>query len=551
LIAEPKHGIILIGRKIKNLNQGVFSFVNAKNSALLKTLSLFFLTLATFLAAQVFLINNKVFEPSNGYFTESQLRDMGFSVVKNERVYLIHNKKLIIGSGGDFLVDFESYVPKAYTIINDVLYVKVDFISSFLKLSKMNDVYYDKPFSITSIDYTDDVLTIATSVPAKKEFFSVSLSKNTLSLKISPTQGDLKTPAGVSISRTNHTTIITVEKAVSNYKITYLENKIVVQLEPVIRKIEYTRRTETFVGRTFTVNYIIVDPRHTNITPLLPAKGIGSMATLANILSHHGYSNGVNANYFDPATGLPIDIVISNGKVLSHRYGLRPMFIQTTDGRVFIKKAYVDITVRIGDVLLLVKGVNTTSLGEVNLYTSEFALKIPNDRTRTYVVVKNGKVASIGYVSAVPSNSEVIMISNDIRNKFLPDLRVGQTVTVELYTDDGYQIKNAVGAGPLLLQDGNVIPDAAEEKLRYGGGIPTTRANRTIIAIKDGKVHLITIEGTNGVGMNFDEAAQFLKSKGYESAMMLDGGSSTSMVYAGKYVTSGSPRSIPVALGVK
>jgi len=101
------------------------------------------------------------------------------------------------------------------------------------------------------------------------------------------------------------------------------------------------------------------------------------------------------------------------------------------------------------------------------------------------------------------------------------------------------------------LQDGNIIPDAAEEKLRYGGGIPTTRANRTIIAIKDGKVHLITIEGKNGVGMNFDEAAQFLKSKGYDSAMMLDGGSSTSMVYAGKYVTSGTPRNIPVALGVK
>jgi len=33
--------------------------------------------------------------------------------------------------------------------------------------------------------------------------------------------------------------------------------------------------------------------------------------------------------------------------------------------------------------------------------------------------------------------------------------------------------------------------------------------------------------------------------------MMLDGGGSTSMVYGGKYVTNGSPRSIPVALGVR
>ncbi|MFN3692358.1 MAG: phosphodiester glycosidase family protein, partial [Fervidobacterium sp.] len=74
---------------------------------------------------------------------------------------------------------------------------------------------------------------------------------------------------------------------------------------------------------------------------------------------------------------------------------------------------------------------------------------------------------------------------------------------------------------------------------------------RTIVAIKDGKVHLITIQGLGGSGMNYDEAAKFLLSKGYESAMMLDGGSSTSMVYAGKYVTNGISRNIPVALGLK
>ncbi|AMW31955.1 Predicted protein [Fervidobacterium changbaicum] len=523
----------------------------SKYSKLLKFISIIFLTLATFLAAQIFLINNKVFEPSNGYFTESQLRDMGFNIVKNERVYLIYNKKLIIGSDGDFLVDFDQYVPKTYILSNNVVQVKADFIANFLKLTKINDVYYDKPFTITSISYEDDVLTITLSVSARKEFLSASLSNNVLSLKLSPAQGDVKVPSGVSISKTNHTISLGVAKAISSYKVTYSGNNIVVEMEPVIKRIDYIQRTETFAGRTFTVNYIIADPRYTNIAPLLPSKGIGSTATLATILSQNGYSNGVNANYFDPSTALPIDIVIANGKVLSHRYGLRPMFIQTVDGKAFIKKAYVDITIRIGGTLLLVKGVNTTSLSEVNLYTSEFALRIPNDRTKTYIVVRSGKVSSIGYVASVPANSEVIMLSNDVKNKFLPGLSVGQSVSIELYTDEGYQIKNAVGAGPLLLQDGNIIPDAAEEKLRYGGGIPTTRADRTIIAIKDGKVHLITIEGKNGSGMNFDEAAQFLKSKGYESAMMLDGGSSTSMVYAGKYVTSGTPRNIPVALGVK
>ncbi|MFN3329180.1 MAG: phosphodiester glycosidase family protein, partial [Fervidobacterium pennivorans] len=231
--------------------------------------------------------------------------------------------------------------------------------------------------------------------------------------------------------------------------------------------------------------------------------------------------------------------------------GLRPIFVQTTDNRVFISKNYIDITVRIGDVLLLVKGVNTRSPGEVNLYTDEFGLTIPKDTSKSYIVIKDGKVTSIGYVQYVQKNSIVIMISNETLKNYLSGNLIGKNVSIEIYTDNGFKIRNAVGAGPLLIQDGKIIPDANEEKLRYGGNIPTTRADRTIVAIKDGKVHLITIQGLGGSGMNYDEAAKFLLSKGYESAMMLDGGSSTSMVYAGKYVTNGISRNIPVALGLK
>ncbi|MGB9796098.1 phosphodiester glycosidase family protein [Fervidobacterium gondwanense] len=512
---------------------------------------LILITMASLSVAQIFLISDKIIEPANGYFTEQQLREIGFSIVKNDKVYLIYNKRLVIGSSGDFIVDFDQFVPNAYTVSNGQILVKADFIVNFLNLSKQNDIYYDKPITITSVTYTEDELRITSSIPMRKEFFTTSLSNNTLTIKFFPATSTAKFPEGLTLSKTNNTISISFSKPISEYDVSISNGVLKVSYVPVIRKIDYLRRTESFAGRTFTVNYIIVEPKYVNITPLLPAKGIGLTATLQSILSQNGYSNGVNANYFDPATGLPIDIIIANGKVLSHRYGLRPMFIQTTDNQVFIKKAYVDITVRIGDVLLLVKGVNTTALGEVNIYTEEFSLKIPNDRTKTYVVVKSGRISSIGYVQYVPDKSQVIMLSTELVKKLLPNLAVGQTVSVELYPDNGYKVKNAVGAGPLLLQDGNIIPDAAEEKLRYGGGIPTTRTDRTIIAIKDNKVHLITIEGLSGSGMNFDEAAQFLKSKGYISAMMLDGGGSTAMVYAGKYVTSGTPRNIPVALGVK
>jgi len=518
-----------------------------------KTLLSFILTiiLASLVNAQFFLINNNIFVPTNGYFDESQLREMGFNIVKSDKVYLIYNKKLIIGSNGDFLVDFEHYFPKMYIKTNGTVLVKQEFLVSFLNLTKFNDIYYDKLIDINLIDYQNDTVTISFSTPAMKELVKVSFSENILRLTLTPAQCTLKAPEGVNISKSQNVVTIELQKKISDYDIQYSGKNIIIQFQPFTDRISFEKRTEKFAGRTFTVNYIKVDPRRVSITPLLPGKGIGTTAPLPTILNQNGYSAGVNANYFDPTTGLPIDIIISNGKVLFHRYGLRPVFVQTEDNKVFIRKAYMELTVKIGEVLLLVKGVNTPSLGEVNLYTEEYGLKIPKDITKNYLLVKNGKIVSIGYIATVPEGSQVIMINKELINKYLPKLSTGLDVVIEVFTDNGYKVKNAVGAGPLLLQNGEIISDAAEEKLRYGGGIPTTKTDRTIIAIKEEKVYLITIEGLSGAGMNFDEAAQFLKSKGFESAMMLDGGGSTSMVYGGKYVTNGSPRSIPVALGVR
>ena len=510
------------------------------------------LTVTNFLFAQTFLINGKIYEIKNGYFEEEQLKDIGFSIVKNEKIYLIYNKKLIIGSSGDLLIDFETYVKDAYLVSNSKVLVKSDFITNFLNLSRSGDIYYDKPISVTSLSYSNDVLTIGTAVQFTKNFINVDLSNGKLTVTIAPVViEDQKIPSEITVSKKNSTVTLTINKTIERYETRFSDRNAIITLFPLIKKIEYTKKTEKYAGRTFLVNYLIVDPKYVNITPLIPSKGLGTTAPLQSILSQNGYSYGVNANYFDPSTGLPIDVIISNGDVLSHRYGLRPVFVQTTDNQVFIYKAYFDITIRIGDTLLLVKGVNTSSLSEVNLYTSEYKLKIPNDRTKEYFVITNKKVASIGYTSYVPSNSYVVMVSKDIYNQFLTKVSKGSSFSIEIYTDNGYKIKNAVGAGPLLIQDGKVIVDANEEKLRYGGGIPTTRTSRTIIAIKDNKVHLITIEGVNGSGMNYDETVQFLLSKGYDSAMMLDGGGSTSMVYNGKYVTTTSPRNIPVEIGIK
>lgn len=501
---------------------------------------------------QLVIFNGKVYEATNGYFNEEQLRSMGFSVLKNSKVYLVFNRKLIIGTNGDFLVDFEKYVPKSYEIINGTLFVKDSFLATFLGLKRLGNTFYDRPITVSLASVQQNELVVQTDVELNKELVSVSFSGGKLKVQIAPaTFSGNAIPDTIRVTTDNGTVQITFESELEDYDLTFDGKRFVISLILKERRLEYLQRAEKFLGHNYTVNYMIADPKLVDFVPLLPSGGIGKTAPLAEILKANGFLHGVNANYFDPNTGLPIDIVIANGRVLSHRYGLRPVFVETWDDKVFIRKAYFDVTIRLGEVLLLVKGVNTPAVSEVNLYTEEYSLAIPRDSTREYIVVKNGKVDSIGYVKNVPSgkSSYIVMVSRDLFNKFLRGLKPGDSFSLEIYTDEGFRIKNAVGAGPLIIQDGRIIDDSREEKMRYGGGIPTSRTTRTLIAIKDGKVHLITIEG--GIGMNFDDVGRFLVEKGYQSAMMLDGGGSTAMVYQGRYVTKLSPRNIPVALGIR
>lgn len=501
---------------------------------------------------QFLIFNGKVYKAANGYLSEEQLRSMGFNVLKNSKVYLVFNRKLIIGSNGDFLVDFEQYVPNSYQILNGTLYVRDSFIATFLNLKRSENTYYDKPIAITYVTMQQNELVIQTDIEVDREFINVSLSGGKLKIQIMPaTFQAAAVPDKVGVITNNDVVQLTSENEYEDYQLTVEGKRFIILLVPKEQRLEYVRKVERFMGHYYTVSYLIADPKLVDFVPLLPSGGIGKTATLANILKANGLLHGINANYFDPNTGLPIDIIIANGRVLSHRYGLRPVFVETWDDKVFIRKAYFDVTVRLGSVLLLVKGVNTPSFSELNLYTEEYSLTIPRDSTREYIVVRNGKIDSFGYVKNVPDgrNSYVVMVSRDLFNRFLKALKPGDNFSLEVYTDEGYRIKNAIGAGPLIIQDGKIIEDSREEKLRYGGGIPTSRTTRTIIAIKNGKVHLITIEG--GIGMNFDDVAKFLIDKGYQSAMMLDGGGSTAMVYQGRYVTSQSPRNIPVALGLR
>lgn len=101
--------------------------------------------------------------------------------------------------------------------------------------------------------------------------------------------------------------------------------------------------------------------------------------------------------------------------------------------------------------------------------------------------------------------------------------------------------ETAIGGGPVLLKDGEVV-NSWKEELLYGDGaddkMPTARHPRTAIgATQDGTLVLFVCEGRGmsaGVaGMTFAEEAAALKDLGCVQALNLDGGGSSCLLVQG------------------
>jgi exopolysaccharide biosynthesis protein len=316
----------------------------------------------------------------------------------------------------------------------------------------------------------------------------------------------------------------------------------------------FERKIEEFdEGEKTVVNYLIMDPEKVTIKPVVVENGFGTIERLDEMVKRVGGIAGINGNYFDPVTKFPIGLVVIDGKPYSAMFSGRPVFAITEDNEVFIGRVIVDVTLMVKDVLFLVKGINTLGEGEVLVYTKEFSKEIPKKDDKIYFVVKDNKVSQIGYKSHAENSEYVVSISKKYE-EYLSDLKEGDEVYISLQPNIPLRIKQAVEGGPLLIQNGAPIPDALEEKARYGGGIAYAKAPRTVIATKDGKLWFLVFEGYNHItrGLTYDELVDFLVSRGFEDAMCVDGGSSSVMAVAGSLFgrTENSTAAIPVGIVV-
>ncbi len=295
-----------------------------------------------------------------------------------------------------------------------------------------------------------------------------------------------------------------------------------------------------------TENYIVCQ----NSSSVLPIVAYGSrlygrstINSIAEYLENQGYTivAGINGDFFNMSTGIPMGVVITDGVVRSSDNARWAVGFYD-NGTAIIGKPAIKINLNCakGNITIshINKEVNTAS-GAV-LYTPDYSATTRTTTSTVYAVLSvTGGSTKIGdtitatvdsvTTSSTPLNIEsgkmILATSADtpysnVKNQILA-LQPGESVTINTSCASGWDtVSYAVGGDVKLLTNGTTVCDSS-----------TATAPRTAVGVKsDGTLVLYTVDGRQSgysAGASLIEVATRLKEIGCVEAVSMDGGGST------------------------
>lgn len=296
------------------------------------------------------------------------------------------------------------------------------------------------------------------------------------------------------------------------------------------------------------VHYVEYSP-NSGVTPIIAygnnLYGKSTITYVADFLENNGQKviAGINADFFDTTTGIPIGIVIDNGVFVSSNLGSPAIGFKAdgsaiigTPANVMYLRGENGGTVRVS-CFNKTRSKYTVCLFDENFGTSTktttAGTNIILERINNDDVVVNGdikmKVVSITTdtteAASIKSNQMVLTASNDCETDIATPFSVGETVTFSVDADNSEwdDVMYAVG-GKVMIDDGNVDTT----------GSPTGNNPRSAVGIKaDGTVVLYEVDGRQSgfsVGMTMSQLANEMLDLGCVDAINLDGGGSSAII---------------------
>lgn len=341
-------------------------------------------------------------------------------------------------------------------------------------------------------------------------------------------------------------------------------NRLVIDLRPdaMVEKdivwapgIQWHQRYVTIGETRFPVVWLDIDPRTSGISlkPIWSNSNtqVGT-APLIQTAQLWQATAAINAGFFNRNNQLPLGAIRRDGRWFSGPILNRGAIAWNDRGQFQIGRLSLSETViASGGKRLPLRFLNSGYVqAGISRYTPEWgATYTPLVDHEVIVVVQNDQVVTqlpgglAGQESfAIPANGYLLTLRSNSSTSDADSLSIGTPVQIESSTvpADFSLYPHILGAGPLLLQNQQIVLDAKAEQFSEAfiqqsairSGIGTTAVGNLVIAA----VH----HGIGGRGATLMEMAQIMQQLGAIDALNLDGGSSTGL-YLGGHLLDRSP----------
>ncbi len=273
-----------------------------------------------------------------------------------------------------------------------------------------------------------------------------------------------------------------------------------------------------------------------NLTPVLSNGSIAGLESVKDMAEDHHALAAINGSYF-ASNGEIIGLLKLNNEIVSIPYITRTAVGITADNKLIFDQIDYQGKIRLPDGrILAVNGVNCErGQDSVTLYNSYYGSSTGTNEFGKEYVITAGKVSAISPQNTPLSAGSIVLSAHGAAARAMAMIKVGDPIRVEQSLGAAFdQVPYAVGAGPMLVKDGNVFVTTTQEE--FAADIAVGRAPRTALGLtKTGHLLFVVIDGRRltSKGLTLLELANFMQELGAVQAMNFDGGGSSELVIKG------------------
>lgn len=340
-------------------------------------------------------------------------------------------------------------------------------------------------------------------------------------------------------------------------------NRLVIDLRPdamIPRDIlwapglRWQQEYRTLGNARFPVTWLTVNPQQ----PGLQLKPIWSnpnslvgIAPIAQTAQQWQAAAAINGGFFNRKNQMPLGAIRRDSQWISSPILNRGAIAWNNNGEVVMGRLTLQETVTNAagqKFLILALNSGYVQAGIARYTTNWGSSYTPLTDNEVIVTVQNNQVTT--QQPGGPAGQKPFPIP---QNGYLLTLRANQgaavafpinsnlTLTSETLPSDFDRYPQVMGAGPLLIQNRQIVLNAADEK--FSQAFVKEKASRSAIAqTADGNLLIVAVHNrVGGPGPTLSETAQIMQQMGAINALNLDGGSSTSLSLGGQLLDR-SPR---------